>query len=144
MLARWLREMSVEKGFLLCSLRSPFGVYEFYDSLPPGTRAELEGTLIPVPGHDTILSDDRVRRIVGEVLEGENIRLADLRVRQLHRISVGGVERAALVAPQGLVISCPEEDDLYPGRKKTTLRFFLPRGSYATLLIKRLMLPSAR
>jgi tRNA pseudouridine13 synthase len=143
-LARWLREMSAEKGFSLRSLRSPFGVYEFYESLATGLAADLQGTLIPVPGHDTILTDERIRRIVGDVLESEEIRLADLRVRQMHRIKVGGVDRAAVVIPDDLVISRPEEDDLYPGRKKTTLRFFLSRGSYATLLIKRLLLPSAR
>jgi tRNA pseudouridine13 synthase len=143
-LARWLHEISAERGFSLCSLRSPFGVYEFHQSLPPGLRKELAGTLLPVPGHDTLLTDERIRRIVGEVLDMEGIRLADLRVRQMHRIRVGGVERAAIVVPEGLAISRPEEDDLYPGRKKSTLRFFLPRGSYATLLIKRLMLPSAR
>ena len=143
-LARWLRQAAAEKGFSLRSLRSPFGVYEFYDSLAPGLASELQGTLIPVPGHDTVVTDRRIRQIVEEVLEAEGIRLADLRVRQMHRIRVGGVERAAIVIPEGLSISPPEDDDLYPGRKKTTLRFFLSRGSYATLLIKRLMLPSAR
>jgi tRNA pseudouridine13 synthase len=143
-LARWLRQAAAEKGFSLRSLRSPFGVYEFYDSLAPGLAAELQGTLIPVPGYDTVVTDRRIRQIVEEVLEAEGIRLSDLRVRQMHRIRVGGVERAAIVIPEGLSISLPEEDDLYPGRKKTTLRFFLSRGSYATLLIKRLMLPSAR
>jgi tRNA(Glu) U13 pseudouridine synthase TruD len=62
----------------------------------------------------------------------------------MHRIKVGGVERPAAVIPGDLAISAPQDDDLYPGRKKTTLRFFLSRGSYATLLIKRLLLPSAR
>jgi tRNA pseudouridine13 synthase len=143
-LARWLREISVEREFPLSSLRTGYGVYEFYDILAPGMRAELQGTLIPVPGYDSLITDERIGRIVGEVLNTEGIRLADLRVRQMHRIRVGGVERAAIVVPECLVVSDVEEDDLYPGRKKSTLRFFLPRGSYATLLIKRLMLPSAR
>jgi tRNA pseudouridine13 synthase len=119
-------------------------VYEFYDTLAPGVRAELQRTLVPVPGHDTVFTEERIRRIVGEVLDAEGIRLDDLRVRQMRRIKVGGVERAAIVIPEGLVISRPEDDDLYPGRKKATLRFFLSRGSYATLLIKRLLLPSAQ
>jgi tRNA pseudouridine13 synthase len=119
-------------------------VYQFYDSLPPGMRAELQATRIPVPGHDSLFRDSRITRIVADALDTEGIRLADLRVRQMHRIKVGGVERAACVVPESLAISDVEDDDLYPGRKKTTLRFFLPRGSYATLLIKRLMLPSTR
>jgi tRNA(Glu) U13 pseudouridine synthase TruD len=31
-----------------------------------------------------------------------------------------------------------EEDELYDNKKKMTLRFFLPRGGYATLVVKRL------
>ena len=32
----------------------------------------------------------------------------------------------------------PAEDELYPGRHRLDLEFFLPRGSYATLLLKRM------
>ncbi len=31
-----------------------------------------------------------------------------------------------------------EPDDLYPGRRKMLLSFDLPKGAYATLLVKRL------
>jgi tRNA pseudouridine13 synthase len=31
-----------------------------------------------------------------------------------------------------------EEDELYDKKKKLTLKFFLPRGGYATLIVKRL------
>jgi tRNA pseudouridine13 synthase len=34
-------------------------------------------------------------------------------------------------------------DELYPGRHKLTLKFDLPRGSYATMVIKRLTLSPA-
>lgn len=140
-LALWLSEVAAEKGFAVRPLRSAHGIHQLYDALRPGLAEELQATLLPVPGHDTRLTDERIRRIVGEVLDGEGIRLSDLRVRQMHRIRVGGVERAAIVIPEGLTVSATAEDDLYPGRKKTTLRFFLPRGSYATMLVKRLMLP---
>jgi tRNA pseudouridine13 synthase len=48
--------------------------------------------------------------------------------------------RKAVVTPEHLKASSPEPDDLYPGRKKLVLSFFLPPGSYATMLIKRLSL----
>jgi tRNA pseudouridine13 synthase len=32
------------------------------------------------------------------------------------------------------------DDDLHPGRKTFSLSFELPRGSYATIVVKRLML----
>jgi tRNA pseudouridine13 synthase len=119
-------------------------VYRFYHDLPPTLAREVSGIHLPVPGHDTECADPRVGRILAEVLEEEGIGLADLRVRQMHGIHVGGVERPAIVVPVDFSVSAPEPDDQYPGRLKTVLRFFLPRGSYATLLIKRLSLAPAR
>jgi tRNA pseudouridine13 synthase len=78
--------------------------------------------------------------VLRAVLEKEGIRLPDLRVRQMSGISVAGVERGAVVVPADLEVSAPAQDELYPGRTRITLSFFLPRGSYATLVIKRLML----
>jgi tRNA pseudouridine13 synthase len=57
---------------------------------------------------------------------------------------VGGVERAAVAMPEDCEAEGPAEDELYPGRQKLALRFFLPRGSYATVLIKRLLIPRER
>jgi len=143
-LARWLRELAAETATVLGALRYPFGVYRFYHALPPTLAQKVSGVRLPVPGHDTACADPRVGRILAEVLEEEGIGLADLRVRQMHGIRVAGVERPAIVVPVDFSVSAPEPDDQYPGRLKTVLRFFLPRGSYATLLIKRLSLAPAR
>jgi tRNA pseudouridine13 synthase len=43
-----------------------------------------------------------------------------------------------LLFPQDVSASSPESDDRFPGRNKLTLTFTLPRGSYATLVIKAL------
>ena len=45
--------------------------------------------------------------------------------------------RDAIVAPAGLKASA-DDDELNAGRKKLTLSFELPKGSYATILVKRL------
>jgi tRNA pseudouridine13 synthase len=142
LLARWLRELAVEQGFALRAVKYAFGAFEYFYSLPPAGDGIRE-TVLPVPGHDTVTTDERVGRILAGVLEEEGITLSDLRVRQMSRIRVGGVPRAAIVVPEELSSSPSEPDELYPGRSKATLRFFLPRGSYATLLIKRLVLPRA-
>lgn len=144
LLSRWLREIAAETGTTIGLLRYPFGVFRFYHSLPPVMEEKVHGLLLPVPGYDTTCADPRVGRILAEVLEEEGIGLADLRVRQMHGIHVGGIERPAVVVPEDFSISPPAEDDLYPGRLKTVLGFFLPRGAYATLVIKRLSLAPAR
>jgi tRNA pseudouridine13 synthase len=143
-LARWLREVAAGTGTTLSSLRYPFGTFRFYRALSPELADTVRGVLLPVPGYDTACADPRVGRILSETLEEEGIGLSDLRVRQMHGISVGGVERPAIVVPEDFSLSSPQEDELYPGRLKAVLGFFLPRGAYATLIIKRLSLAPAR
>jgi len=136
-LARWLRLQASADGFPLHPLRYAFGVYEFFDTLPRAAARRLASTVLPVPGHDTEVKDPDVRAVLHEVLAEERIRLGDLKVRQMRRIIVHGVERPAIVVPEEMSVSAVEDDDLYAGKKKATLRFFLPRGSYATILVKR-------
>jgi tRNA pseudouridine13 synthase len=137
-LAGWIRLRAASEGFPLHSLRYAFGTFEFFDVLAPQTVRHLGLTTLPVPGHDSVVSDGEVRRILDEVLAEEGIRQADLRVRQMRRIAIHGVQRSALVVPEDLSAQEAQADELYPGRQKLTLRFFLPRGSYATILIKRI------
>jgi tRNA pseudouridine13 synthase len=49
-------------------------------------------------------------------------------------------ERAALCLPADLKDEAGE-DELQPGLRKLVLSFELPRGSYATLLVKRITSP---
>ena len=140
LLARWLRELAAESSTPLSSLRYPFGVFRFYHELTAPMADRVRDAVLPVPGYDTVCEDPRVERIMAGVLEEEGIGLADLRVRQMRKIDVGGVVRPAVVVPEDFSQSPPEPDDLYAGKLKTTLRFFLPRGAYATLVIKRLSL----
>ncbi len=143
-LSRWLVQTAADSACPLTPLRSPFGDLQFYFSLPGGMAEGARRASLPVPGYDTTCADPLISRIMAEVLQEEEISLGDLRVRQMHGIHVGGVMRNAVVTPEDLTASAAEPDELYPGRLKTVLTFFLPRGSYATLLIKRLMLAPAR
>jgi tRNA pseudouridine13 synthase len=144
LLARWLSEIAAETRAPLSPLRYPFGVFRFHHALSPSMAEAVRGAVLPVPGHDTVCAEPRVSRILAEVLEEEGIGLSDLRVRQMHGIRIGGIERPAIVVPEDFSISAPQPDELYPGRLKTALGFFLPRGAYATLVIKRLSLAPAR
>jgi tRNA pseudouridine13 synthase len=139
-LAGWLERESALRGFILRPLRYSQGTYRFYGPLPPGVAERLQSARLPVPGYDSTTDDPEAGPVLRAVLEKEGIRLPDLRVRQMSGISVAGVERGAVVVPADLEVSAPAQDELYPGRTRITLSFFLPRGSYATLVIKRLML----
>ena len=74
--------------------------------------------------------------VVEEVLKEEGLTLGELRVKGMQKPFFSKGDRAGCVRPAGLSHAA-EADDLNPGRRKLTLRFDLPRGSYATMLVKR-------
>jgi tRNA pseudouridine13 synthase len=133
-----LLALAAERGFGLLSRSYRHGRFLYPLTLPAGLGEQLERELLPVPGFDSQVADPEVRAIAEEVLAAEGIAWSDLRVRQLPRLRVHGVQRPALVFPRGLQVRGPEPDELYPGRHRLELEFFLPRGSYATLLLKRM------
>ena len=133
-----LIRLASEHGFRLLTRSYRHGRFLYPQELPASLREELAGERLPVPGFDSEVADPAVREIAEAVLAGEGIGWSDLRVRQLSGLRVHGVQRAALVFPRDLVVGEPAHDELYPGRHQLTLEFFLPRGSYATLLLKRM------
>ena len=60
----------------------------------------------------------------------------DLRVRHLKDVYFSKGTRPALFFAGGLAHAV-DADELAPGRKKLRLDFELPRGAYATLVVKR-------
>lgn len=139
-LSGWIELYGQREGAPLGRLKFPYCDFLFPLSLPPGTAETCRMLRLPVPGWDTVVKDPEVAEILSTVLEEERISLSDLRIRQMRRMSAHGVERQAFVQPEDFVMEDAAGDEMYPGRKKMTLSFFLPRGSYATILVKRLCL----
>jgi len=84
--------------------------------------------------------DDLTRSLFDAILKENNLKLGSFRTKALRKVYFRSFQRKALVIPEDLQTLGVEDDDLHPGRKKWTLSFFLPRGSYGTMLIKRLTL----
>ena len=131
-------------GFVTRDLRYNVGAFVFPVDLGDESRAVLEGRILPVPGYDTAVDDADIREVLDEVLAREGIGLADLRARQLPRISAHGVQRAAWMRPGDFEAGEPTDDECYPGKLRLGLSFTLPRGSYATILVRRLALAPPR
>ena len=131
-----LAELAVAHGLGMNHYTYRWGTFLFYEQLPAALFKSLTRTNLPVPGYDSDLGDAESRRVVERVLEREGIVLADLRVRQLPRISVHGIERPMLLLPEDFSLSDPVEDELYNGKKKMIVEFGLQRGGYATLVVK--------
>ena len=71
------------------------------------------------------------------MLQSEGLTLAELKVKGMQKPFFSKGERAACVRPRTW-LATPRADELNAGRRKLTLRFDLPRGSYATMLVKRI------
>jgi tRNA pseudouridine13 synthase len=74
--------------------------------------------------------------IVEEVLRDEGLKLAELKIKGMQKPFFSKGDRAACVRPANLANEAGA-DDLNRGKRKLTLRFDLPRGAYATMLVKR-------
>jgi tRNA pseudouridine13 synthase len=137
-LAGYLKRLAEAEGLILLARAWRWGSFLFYERLPEELAGRLREVELPVPGYDSEIPDPELRAIAEEVLEREGIVLSDLKARQLSRIEVHGVQRRMIVLPGDLQVSGVGPDELYPGRRRLTLEFSLPRGSYATLVVKRL------
>lgn len=101
-------------------------------SVPPG----LVGTLIPLFSPETTI-EDPWRDAAEATLAGEGIALSALRVPGLRGLSFGEVERPLFVDASEFTLGPLEADEsgAGAGRFKRIVRFFLPRGSYGTVLL---------
>lgn len=96
---------------------------------------------LPVVGFTTKLSGGREGEIEQKVLKRENVTSRDFYVGPLHEASSSGKYRPALVSMRGFEAKI-ERDENIRENLALTLRFFLPRESYATIILRELMKPT--
>ena len=115
----------------------------FFKQLEDPERAVLQTVELPLPSARLHLADGPTRALVERVLTEEGLQLRELRVKYPRDSFFARGERAAISRVKALSYS-PESDELHPPRRKLALRFELDRGAYATTLIKRLTIKTAR
>ncbi|MBP3956552.1 tRNA pseudouridine(13) synthase TruD [Gemmata sp. G18] len=105
-------------------------------------RAAWESLTLPLPSA-RVKPDANAPWLptVEEMLKAEGLTLAELKVKGMQKPFFSKGDRAASVRPENLSHTA-EADELNRGRRKLVLRFDLPRGSYATMLVKRVTSPS--
>jgi tRNA pseudouridine13 synthase len=113
------------------------GPAPFFTELEDGERTELQALALPLPSAraeaaDTVLHE----RMQAAALEC-GIALEAMRIHHPKDEYFGRGERRALLLPAGAAAEAAP-DDLYPKKKKLALAFDLERGSYATMVVKRL------
>ena len=135
MLGRWIEritrlEQRVPIEFKVASL-------PIHHGLDPEQAEVLTACRIPLPCARTPLPDGAGGEVAQEVLEPFGLRWEDLRVRHLKDVFFSKGVRPALFFAENLSHSA-DSDELHPGRQKLRLAFDLPKGAYATLVVKRL------
>lgn len=135
MLAAWLtRNLGTEN---LATVDLKLDAVPVPVRVPEENRSAWEALTLPLPSARLKLDPSAPwAGIVDEALSGEGLTLPELRVKGLDKPFFSKGERAGCVRPAGLE-HLGEIDDRHRGRKKLLLKFELPRGSYATMLVKR-------
>ncbi len=110
----------------------------FFRELSEEQRPTLHAAKLPLPSARLHEVDPEVQTWIDEILVPEQIELREIRVKYPRDSFFSRGERKAVIQPRDLEVLPAVDDDLYPGRQKMTCRFVLPRGSYATMLVKRL------
>jgi len=95
---------------------------------------------VPLVGFGTEYKDNNVRRIIKEILKKGNISERDFVVSSMPDLSCEGEERDLYVEPKNLKIDKLEKDELNKGKYKVRISFSLPKGAYATNVVKQIIL----
>ena len=98
--------------------------------------ATLRSWQIPLPASRTPLPPGPARDLAIDVLTPLGLTWEEIRVRHLKDVFFSKGTRPALFFAEGLTHALAD-DELYPGRRKLSLTFELPKGAYATLVVKR-------
>lgn len=113
------------------------GDYLFYRKLAPSAFEELSRLVLPLAAAKAKINDASLRGIYEKVLQDESLRTALFNKLKLRQAFFKPVPRPAIIIPKNLSFLAAE-DELYKNKHKLQLSFQLPRGSFGTMLIKRL------
>lgn len=108
--------------------------------VPVGKPAlsSLHDSTLPLPSARLHAEPNAVwRPWLDAALADQGFALAQMKLPRLRRPFFSKGERPAFVRPGGFAVRAGP-DDRHPGRSRLDLNFDLPRGSYATLVVKRL------
>ncbi|MCI0457013.1 MAG: tRNA pseudouridine(13) synthase TruD [Gemmataceae bacterium] len=135
MLARWLREHLRPEQLVPVHLR--LGEVPMHRNLDEMQRSTLASLHLPLPsGRVEYDPADPGEALVDAILAEEGVSREQLKLKGFRRLFFSRGERAALCLPRDLRHEVGA-DELHRGRSRLALAFELPRGAYATLLVKR-------
>ena len=143
MLSHWLRTQLPAEQIL--DVRLVLGAYPMQRRLNPEQKKDLMGLMLPLPSARMNWEPDDPRKpIFDQILAEENLQVEQFKLKgkDLRDLFFSRGERPALCLPDNMT-SLTEDDENHPGKRKLTLSFEMPRGAYATLIVKRVTAQAA-
>jgi len=114
------------------------GRYDKY--LKKAIKLNRATIVVPIVGYETDLDElPLIKAVFEELIEQEGIDKNIFRSNVLRDIEFKGAIKAMTVKPIGLKVIQFEDDDIFPDKKKLKIEYSLPKGSYATVLLRELM-----
>lgn len=137
---RFLEAQEIE----LTAVRNKAGEVPMYHRLPEPLLEAWRGLEFPLPGPSTRLEEfPEAGESLQAALDAEGVALEAMALPGLARTGFRAASRALLLFPAEFSLSPFEADELNPGRRKAVVRFRLPRGAFATMVTRRLVLGTA-
>jgi tRNA pseudouridine13 synthase len=124
----------------LCSIRLAGGDVPCYRWLEEAQRDRWQTMTLPLPSARLHLDEGPVKTLYDRELKELGLELRELRVKYPRDTFFSKGQRPVLIVPARFRAE-PEDDELHPGRQKLIVSFDLPRGAYATMIVKRLITP---
>ncbi len=116
------------------------GKFLFYDTVTDEQLSFLKAKHIPMLDTKTLIADPDVKEIVKIVLEKERIEQKELHIKKMRNLFFKERKRESIVFAHGLKLTNEGPDETHEDKKKITIYFSLPKGAYATMVIKALQL----
>lgn len=110
----------------------------FYRIMPDPVFERLRDLVVPLIDKHVDFAPGGLERTVAGLLTEEGVERSQFGLKGIRNAFFKSAPRKVVVVPEDFEIDPPETDDANAGKKKIALRFSLPPGSYATVLLRRL------
>lgn len=120
-------------------LEVPIGrwTFAFFRRLPEDLVKEFRLTQLPLPSARCGIKSGPIRDLMEEAAAEVGLEVRQLRIKYPRDSFFSKGERPLVFAPNNLTAT-QDQDEINLGQGKLILEFDLPRGSYATILVKRI------
>jgi tRNA pseudouridine13 synthase len=110
--------------------------YHFYKQLGKSRLNILQELVIPTVSYKIPNISPQVDKAVKQVLTERGLKPSDFNLKRVRKSFFKSFLRSGIVIPQNMNQELFEDDDIYPGYLKLKLKFSLPPGCFATMMIK--------